>query len=336
MRVAIDAMGGDLAPAVPVRGALAARDLLGADDEIILIGDESAIRPHLDGQAGWEQFIRVKHADEVIRMDESPVEALRQKPNSSIARMVTLAAAGEANAVISAGNTGACVAACQMRLRRLRGVIRPGIAIVVPTYHGPVVMCDVGANVNCRPRHLYQYALMASEYSRCICGVDAPRVALLSIGQEDAKGSPLVKDARELLRDDPKIRFVGNCEGRDLFHGACDVIVCEAFVGNVALKLMEGLADGLFKSLLKELADVHPNVHGELGGLIAAIRDRFDFNEYGGAPLLGVNGICIICHGASESRAITNAVRVAIESANSRVNDRITDRLAQCQGTVHE
>ena len=334
MRVGVDAMGGDFAPEEPVMGALDAEPMLGADDQIVLIGDQQAIRPYLQAHSGWERFIRVEHAGEVIGMDEVPVESLRAKPDSSIARMAELAARGELDALISAGNTGACVAACQMRLRRLRGVHRPGIAIVMPTFYGPVTLCDVGANVNCRPKHLFQYAVMASEYARNICGAENPRVGLLSIGREDAKGTQLVKETRELLRDAPEVHFVGNVEGRDLFRGVCDVAIMEGFVGNVALKLIEGLAEGLFKSLLSELAQSGVPQSQFLQQAVSDIRDKYDFNEYGGAPLLGVNGICIICHGASQRRAIANAVRVALSIAKARLNDRITERFAQCQGTA--
>lgn len=331
MRLGVDAMGGDFAPAQPVLGALAARDLLGETDQIVLVGDDAAIREHLNGQDGWDTFIRIEHAPEVIGMNEVPVESLRTKPNSSIARMNEMARKGELDAVISAGNTGACVAASQMRLRRLRGVARPGIAIVIPTSYGPVTMCDVGANVSCRPWHLYQYAVMACEYARGICGVKEARVGLLSIGEEDEKGNPLIKETRELLRSDPEIRFIGNVEGQDLFRGVCDVVVTEGFVGNVALKLMEGLADGLVKSLLTDLSMTGLAERPQVRDALAKIKDKYDFNEYGGAPLLGVNGISIICHGASHARAITNAVRVAREFATLKINDCITKRIAQCQ-----
>ncbi len=344
MRIGIDAMGGDHAPAVPVKGALGAKDLLGDEGQLVLIGDEAAIRAHLPANGSWQKFIRIEHAPQTIGMDEAPVEALRLKPQSSIAHMAELAARHEVDAIISAGNTGACVAACQMRLRRLPGVHRPGIAIIIPTFHGPVVMCDVGANVNCRPSHLYQYGIMSSEYVRAICGVKDPRVGLLSIGEEDAKGNTLVKETRALYKQDASIKYVGNVEGRDIFRGVCDVVVCEGFVGNVCLKLMEGLAEGLFKSLFKELAQLKPElvaaIMGGAGseaaaglmGLFNSIREKFDFNDYGGAPLLGVNGMCIICHGASEERAITNAVRVARDSISKRVNHCITQRVAQIPG----
>ncbi len=339
MRIGVDAMGGDLAPEEPVNGALSAVEALADGDEIVLIGDSESIMAHLRPYPGWDRRIRIEHAPDVIGMDAVPVEALRAKPNSSIARMAELARGGEVDAIVSAGNTGACVAAAQMRLRRLRGVHRPGIAIVMPTFYGPVTMCDVGANVNCRPSHLFQYALMASEYAKLICKVEDPRVGLLSIGEEDAKGTQLVKETRELLRSASEIRFIGNVEGRDLFHGDCDVVVTEGFVGNVALKLMEGLAEGLFQSLLGELKGLGLSQSEHLSFLtnvVAGIREKYDFNAYGGAPLLGVNGICIICHGASQRRGIANAVRVAGDLANAKINDRITERIAQCQGTIHE
>jgi len=336
MRVGIDAMGGDFAPLEPVMGALEAKDLLEEGDEVVLIGDDSTIREHLEGQGDWEKFIRIEHASEVIGPGDSPVEAIRQKPDSSIARMAELAKEKAVDAVISAGNTGACVAAAQMRLRRLRGVTRPGIAIIIPTYAGPVTMIDVGANVDARPHHLHQYALMAAEYSRSICGVQDARVGLLSIGEEDAKGNQLVKETHELLRADPTVQFVGNVEGREMLHGACDVVVTEAFVGNVALKLIEGLSEGLFRSLAADLAKDNPELAKMFEKAIIRIRDKYDFNAYGGAPLLGVNGIFIICHGASKRRGITNAIRVAREAASSRVNERITARVAQCQGPANE
>lgn len=331
MRIGVDAMGGDFAPAEPVKGALAARTLLADGDQLVLIGDETAIRQHLPAGSGWESFIRIEHAPEVVGMNDHPVEALRQRPNSSIARMAELALRKEVDSIVSSGNTGACVAAAQMRLRRLRGVHRPGIAIVIPAFAGPLVMCDVGANVNCRPAHLHQYAIMSCEYAQHICGVANPRVGLLSIGEEDAKGNTLVKETRQLLRNDSTLTFVGNVEGRDLLRGVCDVVVCEGFVGNVALKLIEGLSEGLFKALAKELISTNPALTASVMGAIGAIRNKYDFEEYGGAPLLGVNGICIISHGACKARGITNAIRVARDFAKIRINERITERIAQCQ-----
>jgi glycerol-3-phosphate acyltransferase PlsX len=328
MRIGVDAMGGDRAPAEAVKGVLAARALIDPEDRVVLVGDSDAIRRHLDSHGGWEDFVAVRHTDEVIGMDEAPVEALRSKPRSSIALLAEMHKAGEVEAIVSAGNTGACVAAAQMRLRRLRGVHRPGISVVTPTYHGPVAICDVGANVNCRPQHLHQYGIMASVYLSAVCGVGRARVGLLSIGQEDAKGNELVKQTRQLMRDDPNLNFIGNVEGRDLFRGVCDVMICEGFVGNVALKIMEGMAEGVVQGMLQELTRSMPDHMPQLQQAASTLCSKYDFNEYGGAPLLGVAGICIICHGASDRRGFKNALRVAVDSAKRQVNDRIVELLA--------
>ncbi len=333
MRIGIDAMGGDNAPAEEVRGALAARDVIKDDDRIVLVGDESRIRQQLASTDGWEDYIDVHHAPQVIGMNESPVEALRSKPKSSLAVLTELHKVGEVDAIISAGNTGACVAAAQMRLRRLPGVHRPGIAIITPTPAGPVALCDVGANVNCRPSHLHQYAVMSSLYLNASVGIENPRVGLLSVGEEDAKGNNLVKQTRELLRDDEAVNFIGNVESRDLFSGACDVMVCEGFVGNVVLKLMEGMAVGVIKSMVSELAGMLPDLGGSTSEALMESAKRYmakyDFNDYGGAPLLGVAGICIICHGASDHRGIMNAVRSAKTFGEHRVNQQITETISE-------
>ncbi|MFA6134854.1 MAG: phosphate acyltransferase PlsX [Phycisphaerae bacterium] len=334
MRIGIDAMGGDRAPGEEVKGALAARKFLKDGDRIVLVGQEARIREHLQAEPAWPEFIDIIHAEQVIGMNEAPVEALRTKPNSSLVMMTKLHAAGEIDACISAGNTGAFVAAAQMNLRRLRGVHRPGIAVVTPTPHGPVAVCDVGANVACRPQHLYQYGIMASIYVDALCGAANPRVGLLSIGEEDAKGNPLVKETRELLKGDPHIRFVGNVEGRDLFRGTCDVMVCDGFVGNVVLKLIEGMAEGLLRALLAKLSESMPGQQEAIHKAAKAIAAEYDYNEYGGAPLLGVGGICIICHGSSSYRGIMNAVRVAVDFSGRHVNQQITQLLSQSQGTA--
>ena len=309
--------------------------MLGPDDKLVLVGDKSTIQRHLDGADGWDRHIEIRHADQVIGMNESPVEAVRLKPNSSISVMMQMQADGELDACISAGNTGACVATAQMRLRRLQGVHRPGIAIITPTHHGPVAICDVGSNVNCRPVHLRQYGVMASIYISAICGIANPRVGLLSIGSEDAKGNELVKRTRQLLKDDPSVNFIGNVEGRDLFGGVCDVIICDGFVGNVVLKLMEGMAEGVIKSLLEEMASIMRVKTNAFGEATRAMLVKYDFNEYGGAPLLGVSGICIICHGASDYRGIMNAVKVTAEFAKHRVNQKITQLLQEVPKDVH-
>lgn len=269
-------------------------------------------------------------------MNEAPVEALRAKPNNSIAKLARMHAAGEVDACVSAGNTGACVAAGQMYLRRLPGVHRPGICVMTPTYYGPLVVCDVGANVNCRPRHLHQYAVMAVVYARSICGAENPRVALLSVGQEDAKGNSLVKQAHELLQRDPGLRFVGNVEGRDLFSNVCDVLVCDGFVGNVVLKMMEGMAGSVIRTMVEELRQTMAEQRVEVSTAAESIVTKYDFNEYGGAPLLGVGGISIICHGASNARGIRNGVRMALEAGKLQVNEQIVELLAQHQRSAHE
>lgn len=328
MQIGIDAMGGDRAPTAEVKGALAALELLDPQDRLVLVGDKAAILDHLDGANGWRKKIEIHHASEVIGMAESPVEALRAKPDSSIAVLSKLHKNGDIDACISAGNTGAFIAAAQMHLRRLAGVHRPGISIATPTSHGPVTVCDVGANVNCRPSHLHQYGVMATIYAQTICGVKQPRVGLLSIGHEDAKGNELVKQTRELLKNDKAIHFIGNVEGRDLFSGICDVIVCEGFVGNVMLKLMEGMAEGIIKGALTKLAQSMPGQQTAVTQAASSIITKYDFNEYGGAPLLGVAGICIICHGASNYRAIKNAVKVARNFSKHQVNQRIVKLLS--------
>jgi phosphate acyltransferase len=328
MRIGIDAMGGDTAPVAEVQGALAARKLLAAADKLVLTGRRDAIMPLLAGAPDWAETIEIVEADQAIGMDESPVEALRSKPNSSLARLAELHHRGEVDAMVSAGNTGACVAAAQMRLRRLDGVHRPGIAILTPTPAGVVAICDVGANVNCRPQHLYQYAVMASVYVNSICGVQNPRVGLLSVGTEDVKGNDLVKNTHHLIRQQDGLNFVGNVEGRDLVRGVCDVMICEGIVGNVVLKLMEGMAEGVIRAMVGELAAAAPAQAGAIKVLAGNVMRKYDFNDYGGAPLLGVNGICIICHGASDATGLKNAIRVARDFSKHHVNERITQLLS--------
>jgi len=328
MRIAIDAMGGDYAPDEIVKGALEARQSLGGEDELILIGDEAAIGRVLAG-AGSAAGFRVVHAPEVIGMDEPPVDSLRKKRKSSIGMMAKMAAHNEADAVISAGNTGACVAACQLRMRNLAGVVRPGIAAVLPTLGGPVTMCDVGANVACKPINLYQYAVMASMYSEHMLGIASPRVAIMSIGEEDAKGNELVKKTRDLLKSDKKVNFLGNLEGRDFFRGACDVVVCEGFVGNVILKLTEGLVDMIFSAIKQELGTVNPRLAMEFKPIMGEIFKKYDYHEYGGALLLGVDGTSVICHGASRARTIKNAIMACKKFYTAGINSRIAARLAE-------
>jgi len=336
MRIAIDAMGGDRAPSVNVQGALeAARTRPG--HELILVGDEEQLQAELAAAGAANcPSVRVQHASQVVGMAEPPVAALRRKRDSSIRRAVGLVRRGEADAVVSAGNTGAAVAACVMFLHLLPGVSRPGIAVPLPTLSGrPCLLIDAGASVRCKPHHLFQYAVMASVYSKFILDVPDAKVGVLNIGEEDAKGTELVKQTRPLFQDSG-LNFQGSVEGRELFNGACDVVVCDGFVGNVVLKTSEGLAETLMR-LAK--AAVTKNWRRKLGaalcmGAFEDLKKTTDYSEYGGAPLLGIKGICIICHGGSTAHAVANAIRVAVEHARYAVNDQIVKaiRAAETHG----
>jgi len=328
MRIAIDAMGGDNAPDEIISGALESIESLGENDELILVGPKEKIEPQLPPRKTREGAIAVVEAPEVIDMDEAPIESLRKKRKSSIAVMAKMAKTGQADALISAGNTGACVVAFQMRMRNLAGVNRPGIAVVFPTFEGPVTICDVGANIACKPINLYQYGVMAKMYSRHVLGIENPRVGLMSIGQEEAKGNEVVKKARELMKSDAGMNFIGNIEGRDIFKGVCDVAVCEGFVGNVILKLTEGVVDGLFKAIQHELGQEKLRLAMKFKPVMKRIYRKYDYNEYGGAPLLGINGTALICHGSSKSRTIKNAILTAKEFYTKKINDKIIEYLA--------
>jgi glycerol-3-phosphate acyltransferase PlsX len=334
MRIGVDAMGGDYAPVEIVRGAVEAAPAL-AGNEIVLFGDETQIKRELDRHDNINGEISVVHTSQVIAMNESPVEAVRQKKDSSISRIAQMAGSGELDAVISAGNTGAFAAASQLRMKLMPGVARAGIAVVIPSFTGPIVLCDAGANITPKPHHLAQYATMASVYSRHVLRIDRPRVALLSIGEEDTKGTSLVRDTHELLRHNDCVEFVGNVEGRDLFRGSCDVVVCDGFTGNITLKMLEGIAEGLFKVIRKEMMLASPELAAKFEPVVKRIWANHDYAEYGGAPLLGVDGVCIICHGSSDHVAIRNAVRVATEYLDYDLNTIIADELAKhAQTTV--
>ena len=337
MRIAIDAMGGDNAPDEIVAGVLESVELLDKDDELILVGPEEIIKARLSPSKLRKGAISVVHAPDIIGMDEVPIETLRKKPKSSIAVLAKLAKRGQTNAVISAGNTGACVAAFQMRMRNLSGVNRPGITVVFPTPEGPVAICDVGANISCKPMNLYQYGVMASIYSKHLFGIENPRVGLMSIGAEDAKGNEIVKKARELMKSDSKMNFVGNIEGRDIFEGTCDVVICEGFVGNVILKLTEGLVDGLFKAIKYELMEEKLRLVMKFKPVMKRIYKKYDYNEYGGALLLGVNGTALICHGSSRNRTIKNAILASKRFYTGKINDKIIEYLSgTCIRTTDE
>jgi glycerol-3-phosphate acyltransferase PlsX len=328
MRIAIDAMGGDNAPKEIISGALESIEKLSENDEIILVGPEDQIEALLPSPKARKGMISIVHAPDVIEMAESPVESLRRKPKSSIAVLAKLAKRGQADSIISAGNTGACVAAFQMRIRNLPGVIRPGIAVVFPTPGGPVTICDVGANIACKPIHLYQYGIMAGVYCKHLFNIENPRVGIMSIGEEEAKGNETVKKTRDLIKADKKINFIGNIEGRDIFQGKCDVVICEGFVGNVILKLTEGLVEGLFKAIKHELKGEKIWLAMKFKPVMMRIYQKYDYNEYGGALLLGLNGTGIICHGSSESRTIKNAILASKRFYTEKINDKIVQRIS--------
>lgn len=331
-RIAIDAMGGDFAPRAIVGGARAAIEADG-DIEIVLVGDESRITQELPAQAAGEvprqhPRIRTVHAEDSIGMDESPVEAVKSKPASSMAVAVDLAVCGKVDAVVSAGNTGAFAAVCQLKLRNLRHVVRAGIGVAIPTASGPVIVCDVGANIQAKAIHLEQYAVMASLYASVVLGLSRPRVALLSIGEEERKGNELTRRTHERLKANRSLAFVGNVEGGDLFDNRCDVAVCDGFVGNIVLKLAEGLAEGLLGSILSEVRSVDEALAPRTEAALAEVRRKHDYSEYGGAPLLGVSKPCFICHGRSNERAIGNSVLAASSFCRRELNDTISRALA--------
>jgi glycerol-3-phosphate acyltransferase PlsX len=318
-------MGADLGAGVMVAGAAAAVRELGA--AVTLVGQEGEVRRHLPPGAA---DLRVVHAAEVVGMGESPSAALRRKKHSSIRVGLDLVKRGEADAFVSAGNTGAVMATALVVLGPLPGVERPAIAIVIPTKTGRAVLLDAGANVDCKPRHLHQFAIIGSIYARAVLGSGAPRVGLLSIGEEESKGNELTREVFRKLGEDGAIRFIGNVEGRHLFDGDVDVAVCDGFTGNVALKISEGVAD-LVVSILRE--EVSRDVWARAGALfmrrsLRRFKRRLDYAEYGGAPLFGVDGVCIIGHGRSSPNAIRNAIRVAGECVTKRVIDHIRDGIA--------
>ena len=322
MKIAVDAMGGDHGPAVVVEGAVAAVRETGAST--ILVGDQAAIDREITRLGAGGLDLEVRHASQVVGMAESPSIALRRKRDSSLRVAAELVRDGKAAAFISAGNTGAAMAISMFVIGVLRGIDRPAIAAVLPNLRGYTVLLDVGANVAPKPWHLFQYALMGHVYARDILGVDRPRVGLLSVGEEEGKGNDLTREAYEQLRES-HLNFVGNCEGRDIYNGNCDVVVTDGFTGNVALKISESLAEMLGAMIREELSR---DLRSKLGAALAMpafarFRRRVDYTEMGGAPLLGIDGAAIICHGASPVKAIKNAVRVAGEWAKAGLNEHI-------------
>lgn len=328
-------MGGDFAPREIVAGTVQAARAFPEISRLYLVGDERAVRDELAKAGQVPSSVEVRHASEVVGMEEAPAVAIRRKKDSSIGRAVDLVKNGDAEAIFSAGNTGAAVAATALKLRTLEGVQRPAIACVMPTPVKPFVLVDAGATPDCTPELLVQFAVMGSVYSQQILGVEKPLVGLLSVGTEDSKGNGVTKDAFRLLQEAP-LNFHGNVEGHDLYEGRVDVVVCDGFVGNVVLKTSEAVAHTMGRWLKEEFTKNPIRILGALllKSALQTIRDRADASSKGGAPLLGVNGICIIGHGVSNAYAVYNGIRVAKESVEHQLNIKIVEGLKKVGRTT--
>jgi len=327
MRIALDAMGGDFAPAVTIEGAI---DTVREDGDIniTLVGDEPSIRRELNDKRYPSNKLQIKHASQVVGMDEPTIIAVRKKKDSSIKRAVELVKNGEADAVVSAGHSGIAMAMSLLMLGPSKGVDRPAIATTMPTLKEPFVLIDAGANVDCMPENLSQFALMGDAYCKAMFDIPDPRIALLSIGEEDTKGNIVTKEAFKLIKD-AGVRFIGNIEGKDIFLGNADVVVCDGFVGNIVLKTSEGLAEVIMKMLKREISDA---ATGRMGYLLMKpalrkFKKKTDYAEYGGAPLLGINGTSIISHGRSSAKAIRNALKVAEEFSRKKVYEKVAEEI---------
>jgi len=325
--VAVDAMGGDHAPVAEVAGAVQAARLWNVP--IILVGDEARVRAELASHDCTGLEIEVRHASEVVGMHDSASDAVRKKKDSSIRVAFDLVKNGEAHAVVSTGNSGATMAAGMFVLKRIKGIDRPAIATVMPNLKDQTLVLDAGGNVDCKPLHLKQFAVMGAVYSRRILDKKTPRIGLLSNGAEEGKGNDLTRDSHELLKK-TDLNYIGYVEGRDVFNGQADVIVCDGFVGNVLLKVSEGLAEAIGSMLKQELGK---RWLSKIGYLLArpafrAFKKKVDYAEYGGAPLLGINGVGMICHGGSSPRAIANAIRFARDYAGNKVIEKLAEQLA--------
>ncbi len=329
MRIALDAMGGDFAPGPNIVGAFEAVERI-PNLEVLLVGDRPRLEEEIAKVGSLPPSIQIVESEGFVGMEEKPTVALREKPNCSIVRCWQLMASRDVQAVVSAGHTGAVVAAGLRTRLFLKGVKRPGIAVRLPTITGSCILIDVGANPAARPEHLVQYGLMGSVWAKEMLGIESPRIGLMNIGSEEGKGTDLYRDTHTMLANS-KLHgtYVGNVEGRGLYHGEADVIVCEGFVGNVVLKVSEGMAEFILKTvgsaMMKALSSERDLAKQTLGKLT----DQFHYQESGGAPLLGIDGVCIICHGSSDQRSIRNALKMATEIDNHHINSRITDLLAQ-------
>lgn len=327
MKIIVDAMGGDFAPDVVIEGAIAAVKEY-SNTEVVLVGDEPKVKELLFKHKYSGDKITTHHASEVIEMHEPAANSVRKKRDSSIVVGLELVKEGRGEAFFSAGNTGAVVCAATLSLRMLPGIERPGIGIITPTLKGIAMVIDVGANIDSKPTQLMQYGIMADAYMRYILNIENPAVGLLNVGEEESKGTGFVKETYELF-EKSKLNFIGNAEGKDLFSGKCDIVVCDGFVGNVALKVSESLAEAMQVFLKRHILS---NPLGMLGAILlrpsfSNFKKQLDYSEYGGAPLLGVDGVVIIGHGRSNAKAIKNAIRVSKEEVERKFNDKIAEAL---------
>lgn len=329
MRIALDAMGGDFAPAPNIIGAIEAVKQT-PDLEVLLVGDRAPLEQEIASAGGIPDSIQIVESEGVVGMEEKPTVALREKPNCSISRCWQLMASGDADAVVSAGNTGAVVAAGLRTRLFLKGIKRPGIAVTLPTLSGPCVLMDVGANPAARPEHLYQYGMMGSIYAREMLGIASPRVGLMNIGSEDGKGNDLYRETHSFLCNSPlRHSYVGNVEGRGLYHGEADVLICEGFVGNVVLKVSEGMAEFLLRTVGGALLKVLTQERELAANTLSQLTQQFRYQESGGAPLLGIDGVCIICHGSSDGDSIRNALKMATKIDENHINAQIMEHVAE-------
>ncbi|HSH39099.1 MAG TPA: phosphate acyltransferase PlsX [Chthoniobacterales bacterium] len=335
MKIALDAMGGDFGPPALVAGAVMALRDHPRIEKLFLVGDTPQIEAELKKHGCSDGRVEITHSTQVVEMSDKPVESVRRKKDSSISRAVDLVKHGSADAVVSAGHTGAAVASTAIKLRTLPGVERPGIASVIPTESNLFVLIDAGGNVDAKPMHLLQYGIMGSVYSRHVLGYENPCVGLMSIGEEDVKGTDFTKEVFKMLKESA-LNFRGNIEGHDLFAHPVEVVVCDGFVGNVILKTCESVGDAVFKWLKHELMKNKLRMAGAYlaQGAFRTIKKKVNYEEYGGSPLLGVNGICIIAHGASTPLAIKNALRVAAESIEHEVNPHIVEEIRRYNETT--
>ncbi len=329
MRIALDAMGGDFGVSPNLDGAIAAlKD--NPDLQVTLVGDVPTLEPAIAKSGYSGDRLHIQPADGWIEMEEKPIEGLRKKPNCSIIVCWQQMAMQQVDAVVSAGHTGAVVAAGLRTRLFLKGIKRPGIAVALPTTKGKTILMDVGANPGARPEHLVQYGIIGEIYAREMFGIERPSIGLMNIGSEDGKGTDVIRDSHNLFSNSIiSDKFIGNVEGRDLYNGAADVVICEGFVGNVLLKAAEGLADMLMKTVSAEILGVLNTEKSLATQAFHSLAKRFEYHEIGGAPLLGVQGISIICHGASNARSIQNALRFATTLKARGLNEQIVDALAK-------